>query len=96
MKGHRVTVCVFGVKGDFKWKSPPAPDYEEQDYAIVHYVRDDLLNDAIKDWNPNVFITFGPWQNYKTLAGASYEIRRKWIDATGKSTDEIGALIMAR
>jgi glycosyltransferase involved in cell wall biosynthesis len=96
MKGHRITVCVFGPKGDFKWKSPPAPDYEEQDYTVVHYIRDDLLNEAIKEWNPNIFVTFGPWQNYKTLAGSSLEVRRKWIDATGKSPGEIGAMIMAR
>ena len=96
MKGERITVCVFGKNGDFNWKSGPAPDYEETSYMVVHYDRDDLLNEAIKVWNPHIFVTFGPWQNYRTLSNSPFDVRKRWIDGSNSSSDELGRLIMAR
>ena len=96
MKGERITVCVFGPKGEYKWQSPAAPSFEEMDYTIVQYDRDDMLNEAIRIWNPHIFITFGPWQNYRTLSAAPYDVRRRWIDASGKTHDDVGQSIMAR
>ena len=96
MKGERITVCVFGKKGEFNWTSGPAPDFEEKGYTVVHYETDDLLNQAINAWNPHIFVTFDPWQNYRTLSNSSFEIRKRWIDGSTVSHDELGKLIIAR
>lgn len=96
MKGERITVCVFGPRKPLSLKSKPAPDFEEVDYTIVHYESDTDLNLAIKLWNPNIFITYGPWQQFKTLALAPFDIRKRWIDVSPLNDCDLGQLVMAR
>jgi glycosyltransferase involved in cell wall biosynthesis len=96
MKGERITVCVFGKKEDFNWTSGPAPDFEENGYTIVYYDSDASLNEAIKTWNPHIFITFGPWEKYTTLLSAPFEIRQRWLDGTHFSPDALGKFIMSK
>ena len=96
MKGERITVCVFGKNGDSNWSSGPGPDYEEKGFTVVYYDRDELLTEAIRTWNPHIFVTFGPWQNYRTLSNSSFEIRKRWVDGSNVSNDDLGRLIMAR
>jgi glycosyltransferase involved in cell wall biosynthesis len=96
MKGERITVCVFGQNAGFDWKSGPAPHYEETDYKVVCYDSDSFLNEAIKTWNPNIFVTFGPWQKYTTLSCAPFDVRQKWVDGTNFSSEDLGKFIMKR
>ena len=96
MKGERITVCVFGQDAGFDWKSGPAPHYEETDYKVVCYDSDSFLNEAIKTWNPNIFITFGPWEKYTTLVCAPFEVRQRWVDGTNFSSEDLGKFIMKR
>ena len=102
MKGERITVCVFGQTAGYAgfagcdWKSGPALDYEETGYTVVGYDSDSFLNEAIKTWNPNIFVTFGPWQKYTTLTCAPFDVRQKWVDGTKFSSEDLGKFIMKR
>ena len=94
MKGDKITACIIGKKIDFLTDGVDRPDYEEKEIQVINIENDQLYGKVIQKWDPNVFVTFGEWEDHKFLSAAPYNIRKKWINLPiDTPNDKIGLAI---
>lgn len=78
-KGDVISVAVFGRKID-SLSSNYISDYEQCEYRIISCEKNDNISDLIIRENPNVFLSFGEWQEYENLSSAPFEVRSRWLN----------------
>jgi len=88
LKNSKITVCFFGKKIEEIYSDKNAPDYEEKSFNVLNYENDNDLNNIIKKYDPNVFVTFDDWHKYNFLCNAHHDIRRKWINCFSSISNE--------
>jgi glycosyltransferase involved in cell wall biosynthesis len=99
LPSDRICVVIFGNKGGEKVLSlvsdPFAPDWEEKEYTIYNYASDADLNKIERDVSPNVYLTFGDWEQFTNLSNAPYAVRRRWLNfKSSEPLEDVGKHIL--
>ena len=76
--GRLPIVCVFGHPA-MTLTTPVAEDYEEDRLDCRCYASDAVLERVLSRDRPDVIITSGDRAAFPRLAGASFEVRKRWL-----------------